>query len=90
MAKRNPTYYLIKIARVSGWLLFLLMLLFIVTGFALRSEFGFQRLITSPQTAYAIHRFFEWPLIAVFFVHSSITIYFALRRWGWIKKRTKT
>ena len=89
MSRRNPTYYLVKIARVSGWLLFFLVLLYIVTGFALCGDYGFGRLI-HPQTALAIHRYFEWPLVAVFLTHSAVTIYFALRRWGWIKKRTKT
>ena len=89
MAKRNTTYYLIKIARISGWLLFFLMLVFIVTGFAALREFGLDRLI-GYREAVSFHRFFEWPLVIVFVTHSSITIYFALRRWGWIKKRTKT
>ncbi len=89
MARRNPTYYLIKIARVSGWLLFLLVLLYIVTGFALCGDYGFGWLVDY-QAAIAIHRYFEWPLVAVFLTHSAVTIYFALRRWGWIKKRTKT
>jgi hypothetical protein len=82
----NTTYYLVKIVRVSGWLLFLLVLLYLVTGFSLCGEYGVQSLISS-QSALKIHKVFEWPLIVVFVVHSSITIYFAMRRWGWIKKR---
>ena len=85
----TTNYYLIKIARASGWLLFFLVLLYIVTGFALCGDYGFQRLVDY-QFALAIHRFFEWPLVAVFLTHSGVTIYFALRRWGWIKKRAKT
>lgn len=87
MAKRNIHYYLTKTARISGWLLLPLMLLYIVTGLAMRGEFEFGRLI-EPNQAKLIHRDFRWPLVAVFLLHSSITIYFALRRWGWIKKRT--
>jgi succinate dehydrogenase/fumarate reductase cytochrome b subunit len=78
-----------KTARISGWLLFGLVLLYILTGFSLTGEFGLSRLI-SLQTALAVHKIFEWPLIAVFVVHSAITIYFAFRRWGWIKTRRKT
>jgi len=89
MVKRSPTYYLIKIARISGWLLFVLVLLYILTGFALCGDWGFRRLIDS-NSALAIHRFFEWPLVVIFLTHSVVTIYFALRRWGWIKKRSKT
>ena len=89
MSQRNPTYYLIKIARITGWLLFFLVLLYILTGFALCGDYGFQRLINY-HAALGVHRFFEWPLVVVFVVHSAVTIYFALRRWGWIKKRSKT
>ncbi len=89
MPKRNLNYYLLKLARVSGWLLLPLMLVYLVTGFALCGKFGFSRLIDL-QTALLIHQIFDWPLIVVFAVHSSVTVYFAMRRWGWIKKRTKT
>jgi len=88
MVSRNTNYYLIKAARISGWLLFLLMLLYILTGFALCGKLGFSRLVDL-QTALIIHKIFDWPLVAVFLAHSLITIYFAFRRWGWIKKRTK-
>jgi len=84
MAARSWNYYLVKTARVSGWLLFLLVLLYIVTGFALCGEFGFDWMI-GEQPALSIHKIFEWPLVATFVTHSAVTIYFAFRRWGWIK-----
>lgn len=86
MAARSWNYYLVKTARVSGWLLFLLVLLYMVTGFALCGEFGFDQLIDE-QLALSIHQIFEWPLVAAFVTHSVVTIYFAFRRWGWIKTR---
>ncbi len=89
MPNRNLHYYLIKTARVSGWILLPLMVLFIITGFSLRGEFGLSRVVALP-TALAIHRVFEWPLVAVFVAHAAITIYFAMRRWGWIRTRTCT
>jgi len=85
MASRNVNYYLIKTARASGWILFFMLLLYIMTGFALCRKLGFERLMDK-QAALAIHQIFDWPLVAVFFVHSVVTIYFALRRWGWIRK----
>ena len=88
MARRNVHYYLIKIARISGWLLFLLVLLYILTGFSLCGEYGFEKLVNY-RTSLIIHKLFEWPLIVVFVVHSLVTIYFAFRRWGWIKRRTR-
>lgn len=88
MVGRNLSYYLMKTARISGWLLFLLVLGYILTGFALCGKLGFSDLIDL-ETALAIHKFFDWPLVAVFAVHSIVTIYFALRRWGWISRKTR-
>ena len=89
MARGKVNYWLMKTVRVSGWLLLPLVILYILTGFALCGEYGFSKVI-SPQAALDVHKLFEWPLIVVFLAHSSTTIYFALRRWGWIKKRAKT
>ena len=89
MPRKSLHYYLVKTARVTGWLLFFLVLLYLVTGFSLCGEYGFAVLMDS-QTALAIHKVFEWPLVAIFLTHSLVTIYFALRRWGWIGKRTRT
>jgi succinate dehydrogenase/fumarate reductase cytochrome b subunit len=86
MPKHNLNYYLLKLARLTGWLLLPIMLVYIATGFALCGILGFGRLIDS-QTAVAIHKFFDWPLVALFLVHVSVTIYFAMWRWGWIKRR---
>ena len=87
MPRKNVHYYLIKTARITGWLLLPLMLLYIVTGLAILSQFGLNRLI-EPNAARLVHQDWSWPLIAVFLVHSSATIYLAFRRWGWIKTRT--
>jgi succinate dehydrogenase/fumarate reductase cytochrome b subunit len=86
MSRNSINYYLIKIARTSGWLLLGLLLVYIVTGFSLCGKLGVSNVLDL-QTALAIHKIFDWPLVAVVLVHSSITVYFALRRWGWIKKR---
>ena len=88
MASKTVNFYLVKTARVSGWLLFALVLLYIVTGFALCGEYGVENWI-DVRTALQIHKIFEWPLVVIFSVHSLVTIYFAMRRWGWIKKRTR-
>ena len=88
MTAKSWNYYLVKTARVSGWLLFLLVLLYIVTGFALCGEFGVDQIV-GEQAALSIHKIFEWPLVATFVTHSVVTIYFAFRRWGWIKTRVR-
>ena len=89
MAVRTLNYYLMKVVRVSGWLLFVLVLGYVLTGFSLCGKLGFSRVLDI-QTALTIHKFFDWPLVAVFAVHSAATIYFALRRWGWITTRTRS
>lgn len=86
MRQHTLHYWLLKAARLSGWLLLPLIVLYLVTGFALCGEFGVTRLI-SAQTSLKIHQAFEWPLVAIFAAHASLTIYFALRRWGWIRNR---
>ena len=97
MARKNVHYYLIKTARISGWLLLPLMVLYIVTGFAICGEYGISGWVAArtglgthevSQIAVEIHKIFEWPLVGAFLVHCSTTIYFALRRWGWIKTKT--
>ncbi len=87
MAKKPVNFYLVKVVRISGWILFFIMILFTTTGFALCGKFGFGKVI-STQKALTIHRIFDLPLIFFFLVHSLIAIYFAFRRWGWIRKRT--
>ena len=97
MPRKNVHYYLIKTARISGWLLLPLMVLYLLTGFALCApEHGIEKWIAgqvkrlcSSQAALEIHRIFEWPLIILFLVHTVITVYFAFRRWGWIKTKTR-
>ena len=83
--------FLLKTARTSGWVLLVLVGLFIVTGYALGGKYGFDELLGA-QTALTIHRVFDIPLVVFFLLHAATTIYFALRRWGVIKneKRPRT
>ncbi len=87
MARRNIYYWLMKLVRLSGWLLLPLMVIYLVTGFSLCGQFHVNRWI-SHGLALAIHRVLEWPLVGIFLVHAVIAIYFAFRRWGWIKSRS--
>jgi hypothetical protein len=89
MHKKNIHYYLLKLARLSGWLLLPLVVIYIGTGFALCGKLGFSRWMDL-QTALVIHQLFDWPLVGLFVLHATITSYFAMRRWGWIKNRDKT
>jgi hypothetical protein len=64
------------------------MIIYIGTGFALCGMLGFDRWFDN-QTALAIHQIFDWPLVAIFLLHTTIASYFAMWRWGWIKNRQK-
>ena len=84
MANKNVTYYVIKTARLTGWLLLPLMLLYISTGFALCGKYGFGKLITTDGALW-LHKIFDVPLLVVFLVHAVTSSYVSFRRWGWIK-----
>jgi len=84
MKRRKRTYYILKIGRFSGYCLFFLMLLFVVTGFALCGKLGVERLV-SPRDALVIHQLFDWPLVGVFLLHSLAAFYISMRRWRWIR-----
>jgi len=88
---RSFGYYVVKTMRFTGWLLLAMMVLYIVSGYALVPEFGCDRLM-STRTAEALH--IAWKLdrllVPVFAVHSFGAMYLAFRRWGWIKTRRKT
>ena len=92
MATRNVHFYLIKAARISGWFLLLLVIMYLCTGFTMCGQLGFNKVFNSKvfnsDRANEIHKLLVWPVVPTFLVHASITTYFALRRWGWIKKRT--
>jgi thiosulfate reductase cytochrome b subunit len=88
MPHHTTHYYLLKLTRLSGWLLLPLMLLYIGTGFALCGKLGFGEWM-DVRTALAVHQVFDWPLVAVFLLHATLASYFAMRRWGWIKNRKK-
>jgi len=89
MAKsRTFGYYVVKTVRVSGWALLVLMLVYISTGYAMKKEYGFDRLITQ-QIAEALHFELDELMVLVFLAHAAGAIYLALRRWGWIGKRRK-
>jgi hypothetical protein len=88
MARKSVNYYLIKVMRVTGWILLPLVLLYIGTGFALCGEFGFDAWIPM-RRALVVHHRLLWPMMITVGTHSLVGIYLAMRRWGWIKRRTK-
>jgi hypothetical protein len=78
----NPV--LLKIVRWSSWPLLLVIPGFLLTGYAMTGEFGFNHWLDE-RTALTWHRMLHWPLIVLVLVHSLPAVYLALQRWGWIK-----
>ena len=89
MAAKPDVYYLVKVGRLTGWLLLLFIAVYLVTGYAMCDKFEAKRLI-SVETAQIIHRDFDLPLLYTFLVHAIVSAYLAFRRWGWIKSRATT
>jgi sorbitol-specific phosphotransferase system component IIC len=84
MARRSLQWWLLKVNRISGYILFPVILAFIISGFGITGRYGFDRLM-SYETGWQIHRLLLWPVIGLFVIHSLISWYFSFRRWGWVR-----
>jgi cytochrome b subunit of formate dehydrogenase len=81
--QRPPHYVLNKIVRVSSWPLFLVVLIFLLTGYAMSGQYGLGAVIDAKR-ALAIHKMLHGPLLVLLLVHSLPAMYLAFKRWGWI------
>ena len=89
MAARTVNYYLIKVVRISAWFLFVLMVVYIMTGYALCGKFGVDRWLDAQQ-ALDLHKFLDEVLVALFLIHSIPAMYLAIRRWTWSRRKKRT
>ena len=87
--QRSPHYVLEKIIRISSWPLFLLVIVFFVTGYIMSGEFGLGGIMDAKK-ALAVHKALHFPLMVLMLVHALPATYLAFRRWGWIGKENKT
>jgi len=78
-------HYAIKTLRFTGWPLLLLLLLYLVTGFAMSGRFCFG-ILMSEKNALTLHKAMHIPLLVLFPVHAACAVYLAMRRWRWIRK----
>ena len=76
----------LKLIRWSGWLLLPVVAGFLVTGYAMTGQHGFNRLLDE-ETALTFHRMLHLPLIVLVVAHVVPAVYLAFQRWGWIKTR---
>lgn len=89
MARRRLQWYIVKIERISGWLLIPVVVTFLLTGYASCGSLGVERWLDS-EAAFQVHRVMDQPLVVLFLVHVLTAGYLSMRRWGWIGKKNKT
>ena len=85
----NFNWVMVKTVRISGWPLLVLMIVYLVTGFALCGQISVGRWMRLEQALW-IHRLFDVPLVVLFVAHSLPAVYLAFVRWGWIGKKNKS
>ena len=78
-------HYAIKTLRYTAWPLMMLMICYIITGFAMSGRFGFNHLMDK-RLAVALHRWLHVPLLILLPLHAVCAIYFAMRRRRWIRR----
>lgn len=76
---------LVKINRICAWLLLPFVLIFFITGTAIVGKYGFNKFI-EPNFAFKLHSFLTIPGFICFLTHSSLSVFFAIKR---LSKRTK-
>jgi hypothetical protein len=79
---------LLKLVRWSGWPLIPVVAAFLVTGYIMSGQFGFDRFLDEKR-ALALHRLLHGPLLVLLLAHTVPAVYLALQRWGWIRPRVK-
>ena len=79
--QRPPHYVLNKIVQVSSWPLLLIVIIFLVTGYAMSGQYGLG-LVLDAKRALAIHNMLHGPLLVLLLVHSLPAAYLAFKRWG--------
>ena len=79
-------FVFLKMIRWSGWLLLLVVMGFLLTGYIMDGRYGFDKLLDE-KTALTLHRMLHLPLIVLVLAHVVPAMYLAFQRWGWIKHR---
>ncbi len=80
---------LLKTVRWSSWPLLPVLAGFLITGYAMTGQYGFNRWCDE-KTALTLPRMLHWPLVLLVLVHSVPAVYLALQRWGWVRLRDGT
>jgi cytochrome b subunit of formate dehydrogenase len=90
MPWKKVNYYLLRINRCVVWVLLVLMILFIVTGYGMTRPLlidSWTRGLIDYRVAHTLHVNLDMPLFALFLVHILIEVWFTALRWGVQRQR---
>jgi hypothetical protein len=85
MSPRKLNYYLMKANRIIVWILLLLILMMIISGYGLTKPSLIRSLSggwIDYQTALFVHTSLDTPFLILLLIHVVIEIRFSLMRWG--------
>ncbi len=87
--KNKLNYYIVKLNRLSGWVLFIIIPLLLVTGFGITGKYKWMSVIATAEVHSKLHKFFVKPFVILFIIHSIINIYLSIKRIKnkWKKKK---
>lgn len=80
---KSLSLHSLKIVRWTGWLLLLVTLTFLLTGYLMSGRFHMA--LMDENHALTWHKLMHLPLIVLLTAHTVPAVYLAMQRWGWIK-----
>ena len=78
MSKININALLYKIQKISGWLLFVMLIIYFVSGYAMVHKYGLNAIITRKDARFW-HTVLACPFFIATFAHIFPSIYFAAK-----------
>ena len=75
--------FLVKINRISGWLMLIIIVIYMISGYALTKHIkDFEPYLMSRELASYLHTTLDIYMMPVFLAHVLINAKFTLKRWG--------
>jgi cytochrome b subunit of formate dehydrogenase len=87
---KSAGYYVMKFNRVIVWILLVLMVILIISGYGLTKPTLINALtfgLIDHQTAFDLHTWLDLPLFALLVIHVLIEVRLSLVRWGFKHRR---
>ena len=75
----NVNFWLLKASRISAYVLLVLSVMYLVTGFSMTGLYGMHRFVDKGLAAY-VHLNLHLPFILLLVLHCGIDVYFVLKR----------